>query len=270
MSFFEKKGRQKGQILLIVVLVSVISLTVGLAAVSRSITNTRVSTEESNSQKALTAAEAGLEDQIKRASGEQPDSKQFDNNSGYSAKTTEIKQRSKILINNYEISVNQHEGADVWLTNYPDFSGTPYRGTLTVYWTGPAGNCTNSTQPAIEIVVVHGNKANPSLTRYPVDACYATRGNGFNNVTSNGNLSFETKTFKYSYTTPAIVDGYIARIIPIYVSTKVGVASSVILPAQGFEIESTGTSGDTVRKVKVFQSFPSLPIELFPYNLFNS
>ena len=58
------KNSQKGQVLLLVVLASVIALTVGLAAISRSITSTRISTEESNSQKALSAAEAGIEEQI--------------------------------------------------------------------------------------------------------------------------------------------------------------------------------------------------------------
>ena len=47
-----KKQGQKGQILLMVVLATVITLTVGLSAISRTITNTRVSTEEANSQKA--------------------------------------------------------------------------------------------------------------------------------------------------------------------------------------------------------------------------
>jgi hypothetical protein len=30
---------------------------------------------------------------------------------------------------------------------------------------------------------------------------------------------------------------------------------------------STGTSGDTVRKVVYFQSYPQLPLEIFPYSL---
>src|SRR3989344_9543942 len=53
--------RQAGQILLIVILVIVISSTVGLSLVSRSITSLRTSTEEAESQEALAAAEAGGE-----------------------------------------------------------------------------------------------------------------------------------------------------------------------------------------------------------------
>src|SRR3989344_4715713 len=53
--------RQAGQILLIVILVIVISSTVGLSLVSRSITSLRTSTEEAEPQKAFSAAEAGIE-----------------------------------------------------------------------------------------------------------------------------------------------------------------------------------------------------------------
>jgi cell division protein FtsB len=41
------------------------------------------------------------------------------------------------------------------------------------------------------------------------------------------------------------------------------------LPIQGFVIESTGKVGDTERSIKVFQSFPRVPDELFPYVIFS-
>src|SRR3990167_7914471 len=75
MGIFRKNSSQKrparppaGQILLIVVLAAVVSLTVGLSAISRTITNTRVTTEEANSQKALSAAEAGIEELLSNQS----------------------------------------------------------------------------------------------------------------------------------------------------------------------------------------------------------
>ena len=51
-----QKEIEKGQTLLIVVLVMVISLTVGLSVVSKTITNLRTTTEEADSAKALSAA----------------------------------------------------------------------------------------------------------------------------------------------------------------------------------------------------------------------
>jgi len=59
------KLNQKGQALLIVVLVMVVALTVGLSIASKTIISLRTSTEEANSQKALAAAEAGIEQALK-------------------------------------------------------------------------------------------------------------------------------------------------------------------------------------------------------------
>src|SRR3989344_5732237 len=55
---------QAGQVLLIVILILIIVLTVGLSIASRSITTIRTSTDEASSQKALSAAEAGIEQTI--------------------------------------------------------------------------------------------------------------------------------------------------------------------------------------------------------------
>src|SRR5688572_8715237 len=67
MIHFELKS-EKGQILLVVVIAAVISLTVGLSAVSRTITNTKLTTDQTNSQRALSAAEAGIDELLKTAS----------------------------------------------------------------------------------------------------------------------------------------------------------------------------------------------------------
>src|SRR3990167_4715556 len=99
MDFFNSKNNQKGQILLVVVLAAVVALTVGLSAVSRTITNTKVTTEEANSQKALSAAEAGIEELISNASTLATGQKNLSNNSRYEAGVTPIASQD-ILINN--------------------------------------------------------------------------------------------------------------------------------------------------------------------------
>jgi hypothetical protein len=65
------------------------------------------------------------------------------------------------------------------------------------------------------------------------------------------------------------------KVIPIFNSSIVGFqtqdtadpADPYSFPAQGSVVTSTGTSGDTVRKVVYYQSFPQLPLEIFPYSL---
>lgn len=276
MRSFDAKQSQKGQVLLLVVLASVIALTVGLAAVSRSITSTRISTEESNSQKALSAAEAGVEEQINRAlSGgialgdEQLINQNIGNNASFISEAEPVEPGANIPfeVNNGD-TIPQDEGADIWLSDYRDFS-SPTRTQLTIYWV--SGNCSASaTNPeaAIEVAIIYGNAANPSMNRYTADRC--SRGNSFPLANAaNLNRPGFKNTYNRSMSIPLLPSaGFIARVIPLYGSTSIAAVSSAPLPVQGYIIESTGESGTTRRKLQVYQGFPKLPIEFFPYNLF--
>lgn len=57
--------RQGGQVLLIVLLVTVVALTLGLGAISQSITDIKISEEEAESARAFNLAEAGIEQALK-------------------------------------------------------------------------------------------------------------------------------------------------------------------------------------------------------------
>lgn len=265
MKYFASKSSQNGQVLLLVVLASVIALTVGLAAISRSITSTRISSEEANSQKALSAAEAGIEEQINKALTAAggtigPSDGTFDESS-FLASAVAVS-GTEFEINDGE-KISQDDGADIWLSNYPDFSSPTSPADLTIYWNASDSNC--NTQPAIEIAVVRGpTKTDPNMDRYAIDSCATRRGqNGFDAPNTSGITGYNR-----GYRLPAIPSGYIARVIPLYADSSIAVRSSTSLPPQGYIIESTGTSGDTERKLKVYQGFPKLPIEFFPYNLF--
>lgn len=256
--------RQDGQILLIVVLAAVVSLTVGLSAVSRSITNTKVSTEEANSQKALSAAEAGIEKLLSDATvGTSTGS--LSNDANFTATVTEVRNNTVRL--NDGGTVYQDEGADVWLSN-SDFSSGQWSGNLTIRWTNNSPtNC--SENAAIEVAVISGtDRNNPTLTRYAYGSSCTGRADGFT-VPTLGSGVVNGKTYDQGFTIP-ITNGYIARVIPVYANTTVvAVASGVTpLPAQGNTIDSVGISGNTSRKIRVYQGYPRIPIEFFPYNLF--
>jgi len=269
------RNSEKGQILLIVVLACVISLTVGLAAISRSVTNTRISTEEANSQKPLAAAEAGIEEQLNRANLANTSAitdRQLSNRSEFDA-TIEQVNGTQVLINN-GLPINQDEGADIWLSDYPDFTN-PRSPNLTIMWNAPTGS-NPCVAPAMEIAFIYGaDRNNPNMSRYAVDPCSGrTPPNRFTGASGSTSISYggTNHNFQFSYTIPTTINsGYIARVIPLYANAgKMGVRvnNGVALPPQGFVINSTGTSGNAVRKVKVFQGYPRVPVEFFPYNLF--
>lgn len=262
------KDKEKGQILLVVVLAAVISLTVGLSAVSRTITNTRVSTEEANSQKALSAAEAGVEKQLSKSKATIVTGKSIDNLSNGSDFNASAKDLSgtDILINN-GVPLKQDEGADVWFSDYSTFDNAKTINNLTFYWPKSAdGDCTKDA--AIEIAIIRAGavgskKTNPNMDRYAADGCGGRKNNnGFDAAVVTGDF--------YKYTIPgSIQEGYIAKVIPLYANSVVRVTSNPPgLPTQGYVVKSTGKAGNTVRQVEVFQGFPSIPVEIFPYNLF--
>lgn len=276
------RQKQAGQILLIVVLAAVISLTVGLSAVSRTITNTRVTTEEANSQKALSAAEAGVEELVNNSSllAAGGLSKPLSNNSRYDA-TADAVDGGQILINDGN-EVLKDDGADIWFSTYPDFGNLPgggrWSGTLTILWDNndDANGCSQGNpevNPAIEIVVIQGaNRDSPDMTRAVYDTC-GNRGNNFNNP---GGLSSTSRTVSGHPTfdngvNVTVTDGFIARVVPLYANAVMGARVSPPgpgLPSQGYVIDSVGSAGNTKRTVRVFRGFPKVPIEYFPYNIF--
>jgi Tfp pilus assembly protein PilX len=265
MPLFVNKNSEKGQVLLVVVLASVISLTVGLAAISRSITNTRVSTEESNSQKALAAAEAGIEEQLNSVTVALAPGKTLSNGSKFTATVTKSNLDPNFFQLNNGNLVLQDVGADVWLSDHTDFENPVPTTNLTIYWATGAADCHND--PAIEIAVISGAKNDPNMARYTVDACGSRQ--SLENHFSPPSGGAGRAGLNQRYIIPgAITDGRIVRIIPLYADAKIAVESTANLPAQGYIVSSTGTSGNTERKVRVYQGFTRLPIEFFPYNLF--
>lgn len=274
-----KLKTEEGQALLLVILIMVVSLTIGLSVVSRSIVNIRTTTEEENSQRALSAAEAGIEQALKTGQGVAT-AQDLGNNA--QIKNVEVEQ---VLGTSFLLSggnrIEKDNGLDVWLSSYPDYSGTRWSGDLTIYWGSTTDTCTadslTNTMVALEVIVISGNRNNPDnpeSKRYAYDPCSARR--GINNFTEPNSGSYAVQGKNFAYRTPptgsdkiSVSNGFIARVIPLYASTSIGVSGTVALPSQGGIIKSTGSSGGTERKITYFQGYPQLPSEFFQYILFS-
>lgn len=274
MRFFGKKNSENGQILLVVVLAAVITLTVGLSVATRTITNTRISTDESDSQKAFSAAEAGLE-QLAKDSTLAAQGTAYTKDLGesdFSVQSVRVS-GTEFVLNGGE-TIDEEDGIDIWLSDYPDYANAQTL-KFDLYWNDPSvTNCT-----AVEVVVVSDGTPgdtdptdSPEMDRYVYDNCASSRQNGFNDTNiSTSSRTIDGINFNRSAsipTTGTINKGLIARVIPHYNDTKFGVVSATPLPAQGEIIESTGNAGNATRKVRVYKSWPKLPIEFFPYGIF--
>lgn len=260
------RKNEKGQILLIVVLVMIVSLTVGLSVASRSITNLRTSTEEVSSQKALSAAEAGIEQSILSNAPITSGAISTDNTT-YKTDVTEVLGTSFLIKGGNTIA--KDEGADIWLSDYSKDSAklylNPWSGNLTIYWGNSSDSCSN---PALEIVIVYGTKNSPKINRYAFDPCPSrVSSNHFTPALSGGNI--EGVNFSSSTPPIGVSSGLIAKIIPLYSLGQVGVVGDVALPSQGFIIDATGKSGNTVQKINAFNGYPELAAQFFSYGLFS-
>lgn len=270
-----KSYAQSGQMLLVVVLTMIVALTVGLSVVSRTLTDVRVSRQSDESGRAFQAAEAGIEKVLQSGGG----SSSFNlfNNSSFTT-TVSHPSGTSFLLNGGEL-VNQAIGLDVWLSDHPDFATGSITGNVTFYWsTDNQTECTNTggvdgpkkVKSALEIIVLSGARLTPTMNKYILEANGCAR---IANATTHpedggtgGTPPGETIHFQ-NFKTISVTNGLIARVIPIFNSTKMAIVSTVALPQQGTIVESIGKSGETVRKVQFFTSHPQIPVEIFPYSL---
>lgn len=260
---------QKGQILLIVVLVMVTVLTVGLSVAVRSITNTRTSVEATNSEQAFSAAEAGIEQSLTSNTSM---TGTLSNKAQY--KTSLITVAGTQFALNNDTPVLTDESTDLWLSTYPGYKNQ-WSGTFNIYWGKSTDTCnaneSTNTMAALEVIVLSGSLTNPQMTRYLYDPC--------SNRQTKNNFTFVPASIysiageNYAYKSPTITvnTGIFVRIIPLYAPTIVAIQNCGCgggMPSQGTVIQSVGTSSNTEREIQTYRYYPELPPEIFQYSFF--
>lgn len=278
------KGKQSGQILLVVVLTMIVALTVGLSIAARVVTELKLSKQNEESQRAFQAAEAGIQQSLesKESIGSPIP---FENNASFS--TTFVEDLGSVIVVNNGLEVDQSVGADVWLSEYSAtqsglFSNPMGGGSavpITIYWGDPSQtSCLSSgdgVAPAIEVVLLKGPVSSPTIQKNIYEASGCASSNRISNAsegsTAGGPFTWNGVQFRNSaslqFGGSALSNGLIMKVIPIFNSSVVAFQAGITFPSQGSVVESIGTSGDTVRKVVYFQSHPQLPLEVFPYSL---
>lgn len=284
---------QNGQILLVVVLTMIVALTVGLSIAARIVTELKLSKQNEESQRAFQAAEAGIQQTLENnAAIGVP--KELGNNAVFS--TQLIPDIGGAIIMNNEIEVDQAIGADVWLSKYSSNANelftTPMGGgtsavPIRMYWGSlNQSSCSpgvgENTAPAIEVVLLKGPITNPTISKNIYEARDASGPCGRIPGATPPNASpvpvavntpkVGGPQFRYhvdlTFGGTPMTNGLIMKVIPIFNSSIIGFSSSTEdFPTQGSIVESTGKSGNTVRKVVYYQSYPQLPLEIFPYSL---
>jgi len=257
---------QKGQALIILLLIMVVGLTVGLSIATRTITDLRISTQSEESQKAFSAAEAGIEDALRRdLTSFTGTSAEVSPGTGATYTTTVTPQgnTNKFVT---EQPVAKDDVAQVCI-NVPSFC--PNSGLIPsqveVYWVREG-----ESNASVEITEVYENPAGSfqiAKNAYNADSNLT---NGFNNATK-GTFQIGNTTFGNQATINLNTDTRILRIRPLYNDTTIAVValpSDAIFPLQSYKISSTGTTGQITRKIEVTKSLNALP-PIFDYVLYS-
>ena len=255
---------KRGQALLVVLLILGVVMTVGLAVVSRSVTEVSISTTAEESTRALEAAEAGVEKALAGvgnfASGTQssPATAPFsESNATVSVANTDLGGGSFYKLP-YEL-----ESGDVATI---DLGGTNPNLIHFCWGTDPA-------TPIAEVMIYSGSGGTVNMRRWILGPGFTAPDNM--NVSCQGDPdTAEPQIFKYRYTlnTSAIPEPLLmmrTRMIGSGTSEPLAVHSAPAnLPIQGKDTVSTGTSGNATKKVRVIRVNPDLPF-MFDSALFS-
>ncbi len=269
---------QAGQTTVIILLIMVVVLTIGLSITARSITDLRISSQTESSNRAFSAAEAGIEEALtsglQNLVGSGPSGQKTIGSATYQYTVDSIggasyaPDRPVVQDDVVQLKLDQ-----TGLTN-------AYDG-VNIYWIAAGEDCntTGGNPAAIEVSVIYGNGP---YQMYKQTYTPKNRGDNFLQVTA-GNFTLGSKT--YCAKTPpsggssltdfkkiGITNPQLLRIRPFYNTASLAVEaqpSGKQLPIQSYRVRSEGESGGIKRTIEVTQSVPVLPA-IFDYVLFSA
>lgn len=283
-----RKNRESGQALVLVLLSLSVVLTVVLFGLSRSVNDISTSTQQSDSVRAFSAAEAGIENALITGLG---GSSALDSSTSYDVQVTSGGSSTF----NYQESLSSGSVMTLWFVSHdtdgnivcdaaagkPCFTGDSLR----VCW-GSDSSVSGYT-PAIEVSVYY--KASPASTDFssvrvaratydPNSTRRATENSFDSALISSCDIGGKLYAFQKDITLSALGGAgfnnaglLFAKVRMLYNTTAahpIGFSvSSGALPVQGLEIYSTGVSGvgdaQSNRRIYVFQSWPEFPFSGF-------
>ena len=267
--------KERGQVLLIVIMLVATVITVVLSMSFQSTTDTKLAKLEEESQRALAAAEAGIEAAIKEKTNVSFGTGSLTNLGGFTGGATIASLTSEEFLTPL---LQKDEQYSFYLStpannppNDPDFTTlTPAYNNKDLTICFGAAN----TQTAIEVAVL---KQSNQIKRYvvnPVEGTVVSNALSGSAVNS-GNCPNNSPAFSSKYVVPAADLGtdsllLIVRVINASQSSyKIGfkAVSGTNLPLQGKTISSQATSTSGVsKKIQLFQSYPQIPSDFFITN----
>ncbi len=270
-------NNQKGQVILILILVMTVALAIGLSVIQRSLSDVSTATKLEQSSRAFSAAEAGIEKAIQQNSSISRIT--LDNSAIIEGvDKNDIPASGQAL---EYLPLAKEEMAQVWLANTETLNAVYTLSSFNLYFGTP--NTTD--KPAIEVTIVSwdGLKYVYNKRFFDSDSTRVAN-NGFETATCSHNHTVRTNdnTTDSRFDCQVSIDGYpylgsarpiLARIRFLYTTTSqpfaLGPVSPGFLPVQAKIFTATGVSGQTQRKIQVFRVDKVVP-PFFDYAIFSA
>lgn len=277
------KNRVSGQALILLLLSMGAVLTIVLSVASRTITDVSVTTKDEDSLRAFSAAEAGVEKVLLTPSNGGTSGNVASGNAAYNTNTSNYISTGTEYV--YPVGLPSGETGTIWFVNHDDQNrlddtcpgNNCFKGSsIDICW----GSSGASPQPAIEVSVVYETPSNvmeigrrvfdPNGTRRTTNKFTAPTGN-------TGACTVNGRSFAYrtTVTFSALSSNMAANVYNTsgrmkfmqvrfwYNSTNeyfgVITQGNRDLPSQGKLVQSTGTAGNSSRKVEVVNLYPEVP-----------
>lgn len=258
-----EKKFQSGQILLVTIMLIATALTVALATAFTSKTNTKTTKLEEDSQKALAAAQAGIETAVRQ--GTVTDLSTIPGLSGITGSAVVTETNS--LTNFISPLLQKDESYTFYLADYPSFIN-PQTGTISVYYGTQGVTCDNI---ALELTLIYGTSPNYSIKRFIADKAgrlTSQTDNIYYSLFSGGNLqntAFNCRTDPAQVNlTNSFANPKILIVKALFYPTKLGFEGSATLKTQGKTIFSDAkTSIGVDKQIQLFQSYPQISSDFF-------
>lgn len=255
---------RRGQALLITVMLLAVALTVVLALSYTSKTDVQLSKLEEENQRALAAAEAGIDALVNQTTGQSVVISDLDSSLAQFSGTAE---KASTQGPEFSSPLLQPNGYfTFYLDDYPAFDN-PYSGSIALYYSSKS-SCTDSSADALEISIIYGSSYPYTIKRFIADG-----GNrlvtGADEYQSQGEYTIDgvSYTCKTGAISISLANPKMILVRSIFNASRVGFESSGgagSLPSQGTVITSEAeTPSGVAKKIQLFQSYPQIPLEFF-------
>ncbi len=247
---------KQGQALLVTVMLLATAITIVLSLSFRSTTETQVTKLQEENQKALAAAQAGIDAVLKSgtngstiAIGNLPNMTDISGNATVSTVTGDTFITPLLQTD---------EAYTFYMADYSNGAfSSDWNGSLDIYFQSET-NC-----PALELTFI---KDDNSLSRYLMDPCNLVQGASKTPTTNGGTINGINFTYKNS-SSFAVANTRLIIARSLFASTKIGL-SGLSLKSQGKTVTSTAKSNTGVTKtIQLFQSYPQIPADFFVTSL---